>query len=221
MKKMAAKVVIQATPRNIIGKQVKTLRREGKLPAVIYGHKIDPFSVTLDLHETTLALVNLTSTSLVTVAIEGKEYATLIREKQIDYIKGTLRHIDFQVVSLTEKIRANVAVELVGTSPAVKDFNGFIATELNELEVEALPQDLPEKFIIDISILKNIGDSITVKDIQTTGNVEIFNEPEEIVVVVTSSSSSEEEVSEEEVSEAEEAEPEVIERGKKVEDFED
>lgn len=120
------KAVLNATLRTLTGKKVSTLRTEGKLPAVIYGHHFDATPITLDLKETARVLHGLTASSLVYINLEGKEHAALVREKQRDFLRNVLKHVDFQVVSLTEKIRAKVSIVLEGVSPAVKDFNGVI-----------------------------------------------------------------------------------------------
>lgn len=217
-----SKIILNAEPRTVVGKQVKQLRRQGKLPGVIYGNKVDSKSVTLDLREATKVLSTVSSSSLVTVVLEGKEYPSLVREKQIDFILRTLKHIDFQTVSLTEKIKASVSIHFEGESEAVKEFDAILSTGINQIEVEAYPQDLPENFIVDISILKNLGDSILVKDIPMPENVELLSNPEELVVFASSSkptAEEEEEVVEEELPTSE-GEPEVIEKGKKEdEDF--
>src|SRR5512139_1505548 len=145
------KVVLNATKRDVVGKQVKALRREGKLPAVIYGRHTEPVNINLDAHSASLALGKLTSSSLVTINVDGTEYPTLVREKQRDYIKNRLLHVDFLAVSMTEKLTAWVGIELSGVSLAVKDFNAVLVTGLDEIEVECLPADLPEKIVVDIS----------------------------------------------------------------------
>ncbi len=208
------KLVIQATRRSVTGKKVGALRRDGKLPGILYGYQIDSTPILMELREASRVLAHASSSQLITINLDGKEFATLVREKQRDFIKGTLLHVDFQVVSLTEKIRTSVGIELSGTSPAVKDFNGVIVQELDEVEVEALPQDLPDKFVVDISGLTKIGDAVFVRDLNVPSSIEILNEPDEVVVIVTGAAP---EISEEEVSE-EISEPEVIERGKKEEE---
>ena len=100
------KVVIQAEKRNVTGKQVRALRREGKLPAVIYGHGIDPISIVLNAHEANKTLARATSSSLITIELDGSQYPTLVREKQLDFIRNTPIHVDFLAVSMTEKITA-------------------------------------------------------------------------------------------------------------------
>ncbi len=209
------KAVINATLRTVTGKKVGAMRREGKLPAVIYGHNFDATPITLDLKETSRVLHGLTASSLVYINLNGKESAALVREKQRDYLRNTLKHVDFQVVSLTEKIRAKVAITLEGVSPAVKDFNGIIISEMDSVEVEALPQDLPEKITLDLSNLKKIGDHFTVKDIALSDKVHVHASMEDIIVIVTLSKDEEAAVEGSAV-----AEPEIIEKGKKEEETE-
>lgn len=208
------KLVIQATRRSVTGKKVGALRRDGKLPGVLYGYQTESTPILMELREASRVLAHASSSQLITINLDGKEFATLVREKQRDFIKGTLLHVDFQVVSLTEKIRTSVGIELAGTSPAVKDYNGVVVQELDEVEVEALPQDLPDKFVVDISGLTKIGDAVFVRDLSVPSSIQILNEPEEVVVIITGAAP---EISEEEVSE-EISEPEVIERGKKEEE---
>lgn len=206
------KIVIDATHRTVLGKQVKALRRLGKLPGVIYGHHIEPTPILMDLHSATRILADLTGSSIVTINLEGNEVAALVREKQRNFIKGTLLHVDFQSVSLTEKIKADVDIEYEGISPAVKDYNGVVVTGLEKIEVEALPQDLPERIIVDLSKLKKIGDTIYIHDLQLGDNVDILDDEDIMIVRITAPE-------EEEVSEIEGAEePEVIEKGKKEEE---
>jgi len=205
------KLVLHATRRSVIGKQVGQLRRAGQLPAVIYGHNFEATPIVLDLHTTTLALAGNTGTSIVYVELDGKENAALVREKQRDFIRGTFLHLDFQVISLTEKIRAKVSVVLHGVSSAVKDFNGVVVTGLDAIEVEALPQYLPEKITVDISGLTKLGDSLHVRDLSLDEHVEIFNQPDEMLVIVKAT------VEEVVAEEAVESEPEVLEKGKKEE----
>jgi large subunit ribosomal protein L25 len=206
------KVVIKATRRTVTGKQVGVLRRQGQLPAVLYGHHFETAAVSLDLHSASITLSGLSRSSLVYIDLEGSEHAALVREKQRDFIRGTLKHVDFQVVSLTEKIRAKVPVELTGISPAVKDLNGVVVTGLNELEVECFPQFLPERFYLDISRLVKFGDGIYVRDMPTSSDVAILAHPEDMLVIITVG------VGEEVEGAGGVIEPEVIEKGKKEEE---
>ena len=207
------KIVIKAELRSVIGKQVKALRRQGILPGVIYGHTVTPMSISLDLHDASLALAGLTSSSIITIDVEGKQYPVLVREKQKNYVKNSLIHVDFQAVSLTEKIRTAVAIELHGVAPAIKDFNGIVVHNLSQLEVEALPQDLPERIVVDLTKLAHLGDAVHVRDLVISDKVDILTDGDESIVVVTAAGE-EEEISTDGLP----SEPEVIERGKKEEE---
>lgn len=210
-------MVIQASRRTVTGKKVGVLRREGILPGVIYGANIETTPISMDLKEASNILNAATQSHIITIVIDNAEHATLVREKQKDYIRGTLKHIDFQAVSLTEKLRTKVSVEVTGTSPAIKNYNGVVITELDEIEVECLPQDLVDRLIVDVTGLESIGDTIYVRDLTVPEGLTILNDPGEVLVVITSGA---EEIVEEEVVEAI-AEPEVIERGKKEEEEEE
>jgi large subunit ribosomal protein L25 len=217
------KVVINATRRDVVGKQVKALRREGKLPAVIYGRHTEPINVNLDAHTAALSLAKLTSSSLVTINVDGKEYPALVREKQRDYIKNRLLHVDFLAVSMTEKLRTSVSVHFIGVSGAVKDFNAVLVKNLEELEVECLPTDLPERIDVDITALTKPGEGIRVREVQVPDTIRLLNDPETMVAVATFAKVEEEVAA---VPGAEGAtptstEPELaVERGKKEEDEE-
>lgn len=218
------KVVLKATKRSVVGKQVKALRREGKLPAVIYGRHLEPISILMDAHSAGLALSKLTSSSLVTIDVDGSEYPALVRERQRDFIKGALTHVDFLAVDLNEKIRTSVGLAFVGVSPAVKDYNGVLVHNLERLEVECLPGDLPERIQVDISPLKQIGDLIRVRDIAVSEKIRILADPEETIAVVTIIKEEAAPVAAEgeAVAAAEPAAPELsVERGKKAEEDEE
>jgi len=214
------KVVLKASKRDVIGKQVRALRREGQLPAVLYGRHIDsPFSIMLDARDASRKLAKVSSSSLVTIDLDGTEYPALVREKQRDFIKNRLLHIDFLAVSLTEKLTAFVGVELSGLSLAVKDFNAILVTGLDQIEVECLPGDLPEKVVVDISSINKPGDSIHVSDLVVSSKVKILSNPTEMIVIATAAKVEEEAPV---VAAAETtAEPEVIEKGKKEEEGEE
>lgn len=214
------KVILKAEKRNVIGKQVKALRRAGKLPGVIYGRHVEPIAISLEAHSAGLALSKLTSSSLVTINLDGADYPALVRDRQRDFIKGNLTHVDFLAVDLNEKIRTMVGLHYIGVSPAVKDYNGVLVHNLEQLEVECLPTDLPERIDIDISVLKQIGDGIRVRDVHISDKVTIITDPDEMVAVVTLTK--EETADAAAVPGAEPAAPELsVERGKKEDEGEE
>jgi len=213
------KIVLNATRRSETGKKTKALRRQGKLPAVMYGHHFEATPITLDLREATRTLSRLTGSSLVTVNLDGTEQITLVQEKQRDVIKGTLLHLDFWAVSMTEKLHTSVDVEIVGVSPAVRNFNGFVTIGTTEIDVECLPADLPEKIVVDISTLDKIGSSIHVRDIKLSEAVTVLSDLDLMVVAITLGESGEGEEGVTTEGEAV-AEPEVIEKVRKTEEEE-
>jgi large subunit ribosomal protein L25 len=212
------KKVVDATYRSVIGKQVNQLRRQGKLPAVLYGHKFETTPILLDRHTASRTLHGVSQSTLITINLEGNEHSVLVREIQRDFIRGDLLHVDFQVVSMTEKIKVTVPIVLEGVSPAVTDYNGVVISGITELDVEAFPQDLPEHIVVDISDLNHIGDSIHVRDLVIPINIAVSTDKDEMVVIITAGAGEEPEV----MAEAEPgvAEPEVIERGKREEEDE-
>jgi large subunit ribosomal protein L25 len=181
------KIVLKASKRSVTGKQVKALRRAGQLPAVIYGRHVEPIAISLEAHSAGLVFNKLTSSTLVTIDVDGTEYAALVREKQRNYIKGNLTHVDLLALDLSEKIRTKVQLVFTGNSPAVKDYSAVLMHRMDALEVECLPTDLPERISVDISSIKEIGNNVRVRDVvlPDSEKVVILNDEDEIVIVAT------------------------------------
>jgi large subunit ribosomal protein L25 len=225
---MTDQIVLEAKKRTITGKKVNRLRRQGFLPGIIYGkvgkEQLDPIPIQLDLHEVSKTINTLTGSSLITVDVDGEEYPVILREVQKDIIYGTLRHVDFMAVSLTEKLQTAVPIELIGQAPAEITMAAVVVTGISELEIECLPQDLPDRIEVDATILEDIDSVIYVRDLEIPENIEVLSDPDELVAGVTYVTIEEEEEEEEE-EEAElaelleeDVEPEVIEKGKKEEE---
>ncbi len=212
---MMEEVLLQVSKRDVVGKQVKTLRRDGLLPAIVYGRGISSIPISINSREANKILSAITSSSLVVLDIDGDKHTTLVREKQRDPVTGEVLHMDFYEVSMTEKLRTNVGLEFQGESPAVKELMGVLVTVMESLEVECLPQDLPNQIVADLSTLEEIGDSLYVRDISLPPNVELISDIDGLVVVI--SPPAVEEIEEVEEVEITEEEPEVIERGKEEE----
>jgi large subunit ribosomal protein L25 len=179
------KIVLKATKRSVTGKQVKALRRAGQLPAVIYGRHVEPIAISLEAHTAGLVFSKLTSSTLVTIDVEGAEYTALVRDRQRNYIKGNLTHVDLLALDLTEKIRTKVNLVFTGVASAVKDYSAVLIHRMDAFEVECLPTDLPERITVDVSSLKEIGNSIRVKDIVLSQEVVVLEDPDEIVMIAT------------------------------------
>jgi large subunit ribosomal protein L25 len=210
-------VVLLAEDRKVLGKQVRALRRAGLLPAILYGHHIKPIAISLNHREASRILPRVSSSQLIQIEVGGERYPVLVREKQRHPITSSLLHVDFQTVSMTEKLRAMVRIELTGEAPAVKNYNGVLVTGQEEIEVECLPGDLINRIVVDISILTDIGNAIHVSDLPVPPKIHVLTEADELVVLVTAPAAEEKfEVAEAVVPAV--AEPEVVERGKKEEE---
>ncbi|MCJ7696553.1 MAG: 50S ribosomal protein L25 [Anaerolineaceae bacterium] len=209
-------IVIKAQKRNVIGKQVGALRRSGYLPGVIYGRHITSFPIQMDSKVASYIINRLTSSSLVTIDVEGEKHTTIVRDRQKDVITSHLLHVDFLAVSLTEKLRTNVTIELVGDAPISENIDTVIVQSLNELEIECFPQDLPERIEVDISTLATLDDIILVSNLDLGDKIAILTDENELIASVTYvvQEVEEEEEEVEDLLEDEDLEPEVLEKGK-------
>jgi large subunit ribosomal protein L25 len=215
------KVVLKATKRSVSGKQVKAMRREGKLPAVIYGRHTEPVNIVLDAHTATTVLAKASSSTLMTLDVDGTEYPALVREKQRDFIKNRLLHVDFLAVSLTEKLRATVSLHFHGVSTAVKDFGAVMVHNLEQFHVECLPVDLPEHIEVDVAQLVRVSDAIRVRDVVVSDKIRVLENSDTVVAVASAPKVEEVAVAAtaEGVVAPTSAEPEIsVDRGKKEEE---
>ncbi len=209
------RVSLHASNRKIIGKQVRALRRQGKLPAIVYGKGIQPFPIELIAREANQIIPSVSSSQLLDLDVDGQMHTVLVRDRQRDPVAGNLLHVDFYKVSMTEKLRASVVIEFVGEAPAVKEYDGILVPGLESIEVECYPESLMSKIEVDISGLREIGDAIYVKDLNVPSGIEVLDDPDEMVALVTAPTT-EEEVEAMPLEAGEE--PEVIERGKREEE---
>ncbi len=176
---------LTAKKREILGRRVKTLRRNGLIPANVYGKGIASMAVELPVKEFNTIFEQVGETGLIDLIIDRDTHPVLITNVQVHPVTDLPLHADFRQVDLKEKITAPVPVELVGESPAEKSGIGILVQQLNEVEVEALPTDLPEKIEVDISKLENVEDSILVSALLVDRDkVTIQAEPEQVVVKI-------------------------------------
>ncbi|MCD6289757.1 MAG: 50S ribosomal protein L25 [Anaerolineae bacterium] len=217
---------LKAQPRSVTGRRVKRLRAQGLVPAVIYGPGMTTQAVQVREHDLERVLRHAGFTQLVTLQIEdGSTVASenvLVREVQRHPIKRYPLHVDFYRVVMTEKLRAEVPVHLVGKAPVVTE-GAILVQDLTAVEVECLPADIPESIEVDVSGLTSASQSITVADLSVPEGVEIVSDPEEAIVSIVYSRAAAAEVGEEEetVAPAAPGEPEVIGKGKAAEAEED
>ncbi|MDD4785180.1 MAG: 50S ribosomal protein L25 [Candidatus Shapirobacteria bacterium] len=174
---------IKAEVRTVLGRKVKHLRKEGLTPASIYGHKFEPMSIQFKTIELEKLFNEVGESGLTEILIGEEKLPILFRNPQYSAVLGDILHIDCYKVNLKEKITASVPIEFIGESQAVKDGNVLIEVT-TEVEVEALPTDLPESIEIDISVLNTIDDMITVGDIKLDEKVEMVTVPEQVIVKI-------------------------------------
>ena len=176
--------------------KLNILRNKGLLPAVLYGPKIKNFSLQLNEKEFEKLFKQAGKSSLISLEIEGKKekFLVLIHDFQKDPLKGNFIHIDFYQPALDEETEATVPLEFIGEARAVKELSGTLVKNISEVEVKALPQNLPHEIKVDISCLKTFDDTVLIKDLIIAKEVKIIKEPQEIVALVTPPEKVEEEL---------------------------
>ncbi|MCA9372149.1 50S ribosomal protein L25 [Candidatus Woesebacteria bacterium] len=178
------KIILAVQKRNVVGKANRMLRKQGMIPAVVYGQGTEPLSISIGMKDFISTYKKAGETSVIYISIEKQEIPTLITDYQIDPIRNSILHVDFIKVNLHKKIEASVPVEFVGESEAVKTLNGVLLTQTDEITVEALPTDIPHAFTIDLSKLTQIGDIVTVADLPKSSSYTIQDEEDKIIVSV-------------------------------------
>lgn len=218
-------LILKAKIREERGKKVKKLRKRGVLPAVLYGPKIKNLSLEMDLKEFGNIYKEAGESSLISLEVgdpsagsgQIEKFPVLIHEVKKDPLTGKPIHIDFYQPILTEEVEATVPIVFEGEAPAVKELGGTLVREISEVEVKALPKNLPHEIKANVENLKTLEDEILIKDLKLPEGVTIQREQDEIVAVVTAPETEkiEEELEKpveekvEEVEEAEEKEEEV------------
>ncbi len=188
-------------------------RRNGKIPAVVYGHG-EPKGLLIDAHEFNTKFITVSESTIINLQIDGDSHDVLIRDYQEDTISGAITHVDFYEIERGKVLRTNVGLHLNGAAVGIRE-GGILESFVHELEVECLPKDLPESIEVDITNLE-IGHSIHIRDIKAPSGVEILNSQEQVVCTVAHKRAEVEEVAEElaeeeAAREAEEAEEEAAE----------
>ncbi len=204
-----ASVNLALQEREVLGKQVRGLRREGLVPAVIHDHGKVSQHVMAPTVEITKAYLHAGKHHPINLTVGSKKYMALIKDADFDPRKHLLRHVVFNAIKADEKQQTEVPVHFAeGEIPAEKAGLMVIRT-LDAVEIEALPKDLVDELVVDASVLVEIGDKITVADIKIPNGVTILTEPEHSIAVVeeTKAQMSEEAEAEAAASEDQSAEP--------------
>jgi large subunit ribosomal protein L25 len=176
----------------------RRLRRSGMVPAVIYGRNVDPIAVAVDAHDLYVALhTDAGANALINLETEGADaQLTMAREVQRHPVRGVITHVDFVKISLTEKTQVEVTIEIIGESVGVKE-GGIVETIRSSIHVEALPTEIPQSIIVDISELA-VGDTLRIGDLPAIEGVEYLGDDDDPVVTVVTPAAAEAEAVEEE-----------------------
>lgn len=172
---------LKSQKRTLIGKRVKTLREIGRLPGVLYGAGIESVPIELDGREASRLLSRSSSSTLIELDLDDESHSVLVRGVQRDVIRGTYLHVDFLKVALDVLIRAEVPIELIGEPPAAEEAGVVLLTGVATIEVEALPADLPDRITVNLEILENLEDSITVADLFLGQGITVLTESDELI----------------------------------------
>ena len=179
------KQILKVEKRELLGRKVKQLRKKGILPGNVFGKDVESVSLQLPLSEFNKVYKETGETGLIELQVNGDKKPVLIHNLQKDPVSDMPIHVDFLQVNLKQKVTADVPVEAVGESPAEKQGLGTVVQYINEIEVEALPTDLLEKFVIDVSKLEEVDQAILVKDLKyDKAKIELKVDSEEIIAKV-------------------------------------
>ncbi len=178
------------------------LRREGKIPAVIYGHN-KPVHISVSVKEFDSKFHVISENTLINITVDGTDYEVLVKDSQENMIEGKITHIDFFEVERGKVLKTRIPVILTGTSVGVKE-GGLLEQHLHEIDIECLPKDIPVNIIVDITELQ-LGEAIHISDLKQSDEVKILNSLDQSIVGVTTVKAEEEPEPDEELEEGEEA----------------
>ncbi|MFH1032452.1 MAG: 50S ribosomal protein L25 [Chloroflexota bacterium] len=201
---------LQSSKRDVLGKGVKLLRRQGITPAHVFGHGLDSLALQIETTRLEHSLAQSGETRLINLKVdkEKTERPVLVREIQRDALTRKLIHVDFYQVKMEEKVEVEVPIVVVGETPALKSKDIMLLRELSSLAVECLPANIPARLEVNISSLAKVGQAIRIKDIAIDPAVTILGDPEQSVVRLIARAEEKEEVVAEAAPEAEAAAPE-------------
>ncbi len=178
------KIPLKAEERTVLGKKVKKLRREGILPANVYGHGLKSTSIQVSTSEFEKVYKEAGDTHIIELKLKDKSHPVLVKNLQKNYAENILQHVDFYEVNLKEKVKATISVILIGEAKAVTEKVGLLLQTINEIEVEALPDHLPENVEVSVEHLAAVNDHITVGDLKVNDDVVILTAPDQTVAKI-------------------------------------
>jgi large subunit ribosomal protein L25 len=179
----SAALSLQADERTVVGKQVKTLRRNGLIPAVIYEKGVESQMVSIDSIQLTKIWNKAGKHHAITLTVGTKQRLTIIKDADFDPVKGSLKHVAFHAIKMNEKIETEVPLHLEGQAPA-SVLGMLIHANTDHVVVKALPADLPDMLVVDVTVLQTAEDNIHAGQIKLPKNIELVSDPDQVVVSV-------------------------------------
>ncbi len=179
------KIELKVSPREVLGKKVKRLRREGVIPANVYGHALESVAIQVTKDDLVSLLRSAGRNEIVYLRLDGEEpRPTFLRQIQRNPVTDAILHVDFYQISLKEKVRMEVPLALVGTAPAEQTQGGTLLHSLDRIAVEGLPTEIPSTIEVDVSGLEEIDATIYVRDLSVPGEVTVLSDPEQVVAKI-------------------------------------
>ena len=182
-------IELSAATRDILGKKVRFLRRQGLTPANLYGRNVKSTSLQVDTTQLKHTLAKAGKSSLVALKVDSakRPKMVIIRDIQREPLTGGLLHVDLYQVKMEERIKIEVSLLFVGEAPAIRDRGGILVQNMNSVEVECLPANMPHNIEVDLSVLKELDQAVHVKDLSVDEGVTILTDPEQSIVQIARS----------------------------------
>jgi len=179
------KVELKVTPRDLLGKKVSRLRREGVIPANVYGHALDSVAIQVPKEDLVHVMRTAGRNEIVYLRLDGEEpRPTFLRQVQRNPVTDAILHADFYQISLKEKVRMEVPVSLVGTAPAEQTYGGTLLHSLDRISVEGLPTDIPSVIEVDVGGLEEIDAAIHVGELKVPAGITVLTDAEQVVAKI-------------------------------------
>jgi len=216
---MKSEIVVSAEPRDTRGKnEARRLRARGLAPAVVYGAGTDPVALAVNPKEVNKILHGgAGSNTIFNITVNGASSPVMIVDWQYDPIKEYLLHVDLKRIDMTQRITVKVPVTVTGVARGVKEQGGLLELVAREVEIECLPADIPDQFVVDVTNL-TIGQNYRANELQMTGSAKLVSAADSVIAHVVTIKGTEETEAAAPAAAAAPAEPEVIKKGKKEEE---
>ena len=180
-----AQAELQVTPRDVLGKKVRRLRREGLIPANVYGRGLESVAIQVTRNDLVHVLRTAGRNEIIYLRLDGDELRpTFLRQVQRNPITDAILHVDFYQISLKEKVQMEVPLSLVGTAPAEQTYGGTVLLSLDRITVEGLPTEIPSVIEVDVSGLEEIDATVSVAELNVPGQVTVLTDIEQVVAKV-------------------------------------